>query len=204
MDKSLEIRIKKLLKEKDMTFRKLSSKVEMSENGLLKSLRNDSLRMSTVIKIADVLNVSLMDLIDIEGAEGDGIRSISMSEIIKENAELKAENQEFKLKVESLKEKLEDKRKIIDYLERENWEHRHVSIEQIKSLGDKYFENFSKKERKDVFSVGKFKDLDPLIQKKCIHAFQQERKDRMDDLGYYAIKFPNAHAKYPKDFFDED
>lgn len=51
--------IKSLVKEKDITIKELSQKIGMSERGLHKSIRNNSISAEYLEKIANYLDVSI-------------------------------------------------------------------------------------------------------------------------------------------------
>jgi transcriptional regulator with XRE-family HTH domain len=57
-----EIKVKQLLLKRNMTIKTLCENIGITENGLYKMLKNGSIRMDTLGKIASVLNVPLIEL----------------------------------------------------------------------------------------------------------------------------------------------
>jgi transcriptional regulator with XRE-family HTH domain len=58
-ENQLEGIIKELAKEKRYSIRQLCKKIEISETGLYKTLKNNTLKVETLQKIADVLEVPI-------------------------------------------------------------------------------------------------------------------------------------------------
>jgi len=59
IDLQLDYKIKNLAKEKNISIRQLCIKIEMTEQGFSRSLTSNTLKIETLQKIADVLNVSV-------------------------------------------------------------------------------------------------------------------------------------------------
>lgn len=60
----LELKIKNLAKQKEMSIRKLCQKIGISNNGLVASFQNNSLKIETLYKISDVLEVPMAYFFD--------------------------------------------------------------------------------------------------------------------------------------------
>ncbi len=59
----LEEGIKRLLRERNMTFKSLCQNIDMTENGLKASLKKRTLKLMTLLEISAVLNVSLFQIL---------------------------------------------------------------------------------------------------------------------------------------------
>lgn len=59
LDLQLEKQIKKIAKNKDISIRQLCLKIEMTENGLSRALKNNTLKIETLQRIAIVLKVDI-------------------------------------------------------------------------------------------------------------------------------------------------
>jgi transcriptional regulator with XRE-family HTH domain len=58
-DNQLELEIKNLLKKRNLHIGELCEKIGMSHHGLNKTLKNNTIKLETLQKIADVLEVSI-------------------------------------------------------------------------------------------------------------------------------------------------
>ena len=56
---NLELKIKDLARQKDLSMRKVCQKIDMSENGLALGLRNNTIKLDTLSKISEVLHIPI-------------------------------------------------------------------------------------------------------------------------------------------------
>ncbi len=56
---NLELKIKDLARQKELSMRKICQKIDMSENGLALGLRNNTIKLDTLSKISEVLHIPI-------------------------------------------------------------------------------------------------------------------------------------------------
>ena len=103
MLKIIEIKLKNILVERNLTMKEIVAKIDMTENGFAYSLKNDTLKIITLEKIAKILDVPITYFFTEEGnlqktekkystSEPDEMKElrIEISKLLKENSELKS------------------------------------------------------------------------------------------------------------------
>lgn len=120
--KYIELKVKKILKEKGWSMKHLCYRIDMTENGLKYAFKNNSLKISTLIEIADLLEVSpefllrensVYPVISGSGSMVNEDNEVYKSKIISLESKLCLMEKE----VSHLAERLKDKEQIIAILQ---------------------------------------------------------------------------------------
>ncbi|PKP33271.1 MAG: hypothetical protein CVT99_02125 [Bacteroidetes bacterium HGW-Bacteroidetes-16] len=108
--------IKKELENRERNFTWLADKIEYTRQGLKSALENGTIRVDTMIKIADALEISPLALFN----QLSGINQlIEETENTSTNKKLEEENEFLKKRILELEDQLEDKKMALNILRRE-------------------------------------------------------------------------------------
>ena len=127
---NIELRIKKILIEKGITMRKLVGLIDMTENGFAYSIKNKTIKLQTIEKIATNLEVPVSYFFDentdykknfhVDKVEHNGnghiinAKNINNGSTNKDELFLLHENELLKERIRGLEKEIEGKNKIIE------------------------------------------------------------------------------------------
>lgn len=116
-DFEIERKIKNRLRQKGITFKDLAAKIEMTEAGLYRTLKNNTIKLDTVNKISSILGLPLTVLLD-----------ENLSAIVNEDIN------NYYHEVEELKKIMIEKQTLIEYLNQKDHANQEVLLSIINLL----------------------------------------------------------------------
>lgn len=114
---TIKLEIKQILKRKGKTMKDLCYQIKMTENGLIYAFKNNSLKVSTLQRIAEVLDVPLHNIISPGKAYVLDTKELQKSE--EEAEKYLSQISQLQSEVDHLKERMKDKEQIIDILKKQ-------------------------------------------------------------------------------------
>lgn len=90
-------KIKKLAKDKNISLKELADKINMTEGGFFQSFRNETLKVSALEKISDVLNVPINYFFDDEKDFDNSNNGLLKDKIKELQSELSEKNKYIKV-----------------------------------------------------------------------------------------------------------
>lgn len=124
-------KINKILTDKRLSIPQLADKIGMTKRGLYSSIENKTLTISTLEKIAEVLDVPATVFFDEQSANWNN------KDLIAQNTKFDIEIQDLEEKINDLNDQLIDKKKIIKFTEKTLSEILDYHTQFTKSLIDK-------------------------------------------------------------------
>lgn len=142
-------KINKILTDKRLSIPQLADKIGMTKRGLYSSIENKTLTISTLEKIAEVLDVPVTVFFDEQSANWNN------KDLIAKNTKLDIENQDLEERISELNDQLIDKKKIIKFTEK--------TLSEILDYHTKFTKSLIEKKDIKMLSNPEFQKLSDLI-----------------------------------------
>lgn len=106
------------IKQSNKSQANIAKELGFAPQNFNRMLKNDDIKLSILKKIANILEVSVLQLIDDNDYKTNDDSKIEIQTLVGENKNLKEMLENKEKEILLLKEALEDKRKIIEFLEK--------------------------------------------------------------------------------------